>query len=123
MATKFKMQNTAGVEKYGFCGFSWTSFFFGGIPVMLRRGNGIKFGLIYFAFVIVFVLATIGLTYILPEHANVIEKANRLIGIIINIVFGSIINKIYTKDLIKQGFVLIDDNPESVAQAKKCYGL
>jgi hypothetical protein len=100
LATRIRMKHpTTGLVRDGFIGFSWTSFFFGGIPLLIRGEVGIGLGLI--AIHILFSVFTIGLGWL-----------------ILGIILAFVINGFYTKRLIEQGYVLDDPDLNKVAMAK-----
>jgi hypothetical protein len=99
MARSVRLVNSnSGVVKTGYFGFSWTSFFFSGIPAITRGDVGIGIGVL---------VATIFLG----------AFSAGLLGIIVNIIWAFVYNKKYTTELLQAGFK-IDDNPEVTAAAK-----
>ena len=60
MATRIRMKHpTTGLVKDGFIGFSWTSLFFGGIPLLIRGEMAI--GLAIVAIHVLFSVFTVGI--------------------------------------------------------------
>ncbi|PLX38491.1 MAG: hypothetical protein C0606_09840 [Hyphomicrobiales bacterium] len=99
MAHAIRLVNpTTGVVKTGYYGFSWTSFFFGGIPAIFRGDLGVGIGITIAS--ILFSLISAG-----------------VLGIVINIVWAFIYNKKYTTELLQAGFRM-EDQPEVMSSAK-----
>jgi len=94
---------TTGVVKTGYYGFSWTSFFFSGIPAIVRGDVGIGLGVL---------LGTIVLG----------AFSLGLLGAVVNIIWAFIYNKKYTTDLLQAGYKL-EDRPEIVGRAKASLGV
>ncbi|MEA3536556.1 hypothetical protein [Rhizobium sp. CC-YZS058] len=90
MATAVLLKHpTTGVQKPGYYGFSWTSFFFGGFPALFRGDVAIGFGMLALGFVA------------------------GLIGIgfgwfIVSTIWAFLYNKIYTTRLLEAGYKLAD---------------
>jgi hypothetical protein len=96
VATKIMMQHpTLGIRKTGFYGFSWTTFFFGGLPALFR--GDIIIGLI----VIVLGLLT---------------------WWIAGIIWAFFYNKQYTLKLIEKGYEFVGTD-EEIAAAKAALGV
>jgi len=96
MATKIMMQHPAtGISKSGFYGFSWTTFFFGGIPALFR--GDILTGLL----VIIFNFFTFWLG---------------------GIIWAFFYNKQYTHKLVEKGYVFAGTESE-IAAAKSALGI
>ncbi|MCQ1061289.1 hypothetical protein LRP52_47450 [Photobacterium sp. ZSDE20] len=91
MATVIKMINpNTKIAKDGLYGFSWTSFFFSGIPAITRGDIGLGLGVLVAT--IIFTLFSFGLLYF-----------------VVNIIFAFVYNKNYTQRLIERGFVFAED--------------
>jgi hypothetical protein len=100
MATRIRMKHpTTGLVRDGFIGFSWTSLFFGGIPLLIRGEMAI--GLAIVAIHVLFSVFTVGIGWML-----------------FGIIMAFVINGFYTKRLIEQGYVFDDPDANKVAQAK-----
>jgi hypothetical protein len=96
MATKIMLQHPAtGVTKTGFYGFSWTTFFFGGIPALFR--GDIIIGL-------------------------VVVVLNFFTAWIAGIIWSFFYNKHYTIKLVEKGYVLVGSESE-VSAAKSALGI
>lgn len=105
MATRIRMKHPAtGLVRDGFVGFSWTSLFFGGIPLLFRGEMAI--GLAIVALQILFAAFTLGIGWLLFD-----------------IIFAFIVNGFYTRRLIEQGYVFDDPDAEKVAAAKARLGM
>lgn len=105
MATRIRMRHPAtGLVRDGFTGFSWTSFFFGGIPLIIRGEMAIGLGIL--AIQILFSAFTVGLGWL-----------------IFGIILAFVINGFYTRRLIEQGYVFDDPDVEKVTAAKRRLGL
>jgi hypothetical protein len=78
---------TFGTAKEAPVGFSWTTFFFGFFPALIR--GDYKWALINFVVSVIVSIATAGVG-----------------GLICNIVFGVIYNKFYVKELQTKGYVM-----------------
>ncbi len=96
MAMTIPMRNPAtGEVRLGVYGFSWTTFFFGGIPALFRKD--FKMGLL-----------VIGLTMVTCGFFALF--------------WAFFYNKQYTLGLLKQGFQFAG-TPEEIARAKFALGL
>jgi hypothetical protein len=92
-----------GLTKTGYFGFSWTSFFFSGIPAITRGDVGIGLGVL---------LGTIVLGAL----------SFGLLGFVVNIIWSFVYNKMYTTKLIEAGY-RIEDTPEVAGKAKAALGM
>jgi len=96
MATTIMMKNPkTGIFKKGIYGFSWTTFFFGGLPAIFR--GDIVTGLI----IIVLGILTCGIA---------------------QLIWAFFYNKHYTTKLIEQGYVFADSEG-AVAMARAKLGI
>lgn len=104
MATQVQLQNpNSGVNKSGYYGFSWTSFFFSGFPALFRGDVGIGLGMI----VVGFLAGVFGVGF----------------GwFIVNLIWAFLYNKIYTNKLLESGYKLAD-TPERNQAARAALGL
>lgn len=90
MAKSVEMRNPAtGVTKTGYYGFSWTSFFFGGLPALIRGDVAIGLGLIALGMLAGVFTVFIGWW-------------------LVAIVWAFIYNRIYTTRLIERGYKFAD---------------
>lgn len=104
MATSVMLRNPAtGVQKMGYFGFSWTSFFFGGFPALIRGDVGVGLGMIA-----VGILAG-GLGFGIGWF-------------VVGMIWAFIYNKNYTTRLLEAGYKLAD-TPERNAQAQMALGV
>lgn len=104
MAATVQMKNLkSGVVKTGFYGFSWTSFFFGGIPALIR--GDLMYGLGIIVAAIVLGLFSFG-----------------LLSIVVNVIWAFVYNKNYTHRLLEAGFEFSGDSA-SVASAREALGV
>lgn len=104
MATAIRMRHPqTGIVKTGYFGFSWTSFFFGGIPALIR--GDIWVGLAILAGALVASAFSAGLLWF-----------------VVGLIWAFIYNKRYTHGLLQDGF-LFDDDPRRVADAKRELGV
>jgi hypothetical protein len=94
---------TTGVQKMGYFGFSWTSFFFGGFPALIRGDVGVGLGMIA-----VGILAG-GLGFGIGWF-------------VVGMIWAFIYNKNYTTRLLEAGYKLAD-TPERNAQAQMVLGV
>lgn len=92
----------SGLITNGFYGFSFTSFFFSGIPAIMRGDLGIGLGIV--------ALTVIGGAFFLIP------------AIIVNLVWAVTYNKNYTRRLLEKGYVIDDSAPNAVA-AKAALGV
>jgi hypothetical protein len=100
MATGIRLkQPQSGIVKTGYYGFSWTSFFFGGIPALMRGDIGAG-------------LAVIAISLLASAFSF------GLLWFVFGLIWAFIYNKRYTQALLQQGFVF-DDDPARVAEAKQ----
>ena len=93
----------SGVVKYGYYGFSWTTFFWGGLPTLLRGDVAYGLG------VLVAGVLLGGFSF-------------GLLGIAVNLIWAFVYNKIYTHRLLQAGYEF-NDAPECVAEAKRMLGV
>lgn len=91
------INNSTGITKTGFHGFSWTTFFFGPFPALFRADYLTFIG--YFAVAVIFAAMTAGLSW-LPMC----------------IIWAFIYNGFYTKKLLEKGYTF-NDMPERVNAA------
>lgn len=104
MATAVRVrQPQSGLTKTGYVGFSWTSFFFSGIPAITRGDVGIGLGVL------------VG-TILLGAFSV------GLLGLVVNIIWAFVYNKMYTTRLIEGGYQ-IDDTPEVAQRARAALGI
>lgn len=104
MAIKVSMTHPAtGINADGYFGFSWSSFFFSGIPA-IARGDAVT-GAAVLLTSIVLSLMTFGLLWFA-----------------VTTVWAAIYNKRYTLTLVEKGYVF-DDDPTLVFQAKAALGI
>ena len=104
MATSIQLKHSkSGIIKNGFFGFSWTSFFFGGIPALIRGDLAYGIGILVAGLVLG--LFSFG-----------------LLSIVVNIVWAFVYNKNYTHRLIESGFEFSDDATR-VAAARVALGM
>ena len=87
---KVVLQNDAGLTKQVKIGFSWTTFFFGFIPALIR--GDLKWAIIMLLLEAVFGSFTFGIG-----------------AWFVGIVFSFVYNKIYIKELIEKGYKPADD--------------
>lgn len=104
MATAVKMTHSStNVVKDGFYGFSWTRFFFSGIPAIMRGEAVIGLGIL----VGTILLGALSLG---------------ILGLVVNIIWAFIFNKNYTHKLLERGYLFTDDD-EKVSMAKEALGI
>lgn len=104
MATALHLQHpVTGIIKTGYYGFSWTSFFFGGFPALIRGDVGVGLGVLVAGFV--FGALGLGLGWF-----------------VVGLVWAFIYNKHYTTKLIENGY-RIADTPERNLEAQRALGV
>jgi hypothetical protein len=104
VATAVRMrQPQTGIVKTGYFGFSWTSFFFGGFPALMR--GDIWIGLAVLAGSLVASAFSAGLLWF-----------------VVGLIWAVIYNKMYTQKLLQQGFILEDD-PRRVEEARRALNI
>ncbi len=104
MATAIRMLHPqTGIVKAGYFGFSWTSFFFGGIPALIRGDLWVGLAVI---------AASLG--------ASAVSAG--MFWFVVGLVWAFIYNKRYTHGLLQSGFVF-DDDPRRIADAKRELGV
>ena len=96
---KIRLRNTAGVVKEVKVGFSWTTFFFGFIPALIR--GDLKWALIMVLLAGVAGVFTLGVGAWIP-----------------GIIFSFIYNKIYIKNLMEKGYTPESESDKSVLVSK-----
>jgi hypothetical protein len=100
MATEVPMvHRQTGITKNGFYGFSWTSFFFGGFPALIR--GDLAYGLGILAVGLLAAAFSAGLLWF-----------------VVTIIWAFIYNRNYTQRLLENGYEFAG-NPESVAKAQR----
>lgn len=77
------------ITKYGYYGFSWTTFFFGFFPALFRGDYKTFIG--GFAVSLILGLATFGIAWL-----------------VIGIIWAFMYNKYYTRNLLEQGYIFSD---------------
>lgn len=87
----------------GFYGFSWTSFFFGGFPAIFRGDVLLGLGVIIGSMILGAFSLGLG-------------------GLLLNIVWAFIYNKMYTRKLIEAGYEFADTAPV-IDEAKRALGV
>lgn len=92
---KIIMKHDSGVSKEVKVGFSWTTFFFGFI-VPLVRGD-VKWALIMFVLGVIASVPTMGIG-----------------GLVCDIIFAVIYNKIYIKDLLMKGYQPANEDAKNI---------
>ena len=104
MATPVRMRHPGtGIVKTGYFGFSWTSFFFGGFPALLR--GDVWIGLAVLAGSLVASAFSAGLLWF-----------------VVGLIWAVIYNKMYTQGLLQQGFVL-EDEPSRIEAARRALNI
>lgn len=104
MATAVRMKHReTGIAKNGYYGFSWTSFFWGGFPALLR--GDVLYGLLVIVLGVIMGALSMG-----------------ILGVAAWLVWAVVYNKNYTHRLLREGFEF-DDSPERVAAAKAALGV
>ena len=104
MATTVQMKHKqSGIVKNGYYGFSWTSFFFGGLPALFR--GDVAYGLGVLVAGILFGAFSAGLLWF-----------------VVGLVWAFIYNKNYTHRLLQTGYEF-NDTPDRVADAKRALGI
>lgn len=104
MANRIQMRNQSnGLTKDGFYGFSWTTLFFGGFPALFR-GDFITF---------------IGLTVVLIIIALVTAGFGAFAA---SIAWAFMYNKYYTRKLIEKGFTF-DGTEDENSRAANAIGV
>lgn len=88
-----RLQNEAGVTKEVKIGFSWTTFFFGFFPALIR--GDLKWATIMFVTALLAGVFTLGFGAWIP-----------------GIIFSFVYNKIYIKDLLEKGYRPVDEGTE-----------
>lgn len=100
MATAIRLRHPrTGIVKTGYYGFSWTSFFFGGIPALMRGD------------------VWVGLAVLAGSLVASAFSAGTL-WFVVGLIWAVIYNKRYTQGLLSEGYVF-DDEPGRVAQARR----
>lgn len=104
MATVIQLRNEqSGLNAKGYYGFSWTSFFFSGIPAITRGDLGIGLG--------VLALAIVGGIFSLS-----------ILLFVVNIIWAFVYNKTYTRKLLERGYTIDPADPH-YADAKIALGV
>lgn len=104
MATSVQLKHTqSGIVKNGYYGFSWTSFFFGGLPALIRGDIGYGLGVLIAA-----ILAG--------------AFSFGLLWFIVGLIWAFIYNKNYTHRLLQTGYEF-NDAPDRVTDAKRALGI
>ena len=104
MATEVQLKNpVTGVAKTGYFGFSWTSFFFGGFPALIRGDVAIGLGVLVAALIAGVVGVGLG-------------------WFVVGVIWAFIYNKYYTTRLIENGYKLAD-SPARNREAQQALGL
>ncbi|WP_345242127.1 DUF2628 domain-containing protein [Pontibacillus salipaludis] len=91
------LKNDAGLSKEVKIGFSWTTFFFGFIPALIR--GDLKWASIMFITGVLAAIFTFGFGAWIP-----------------GIIFSFVYNKIYIKDLLEKGYRPSNEEAESKLQ-------
>ncbi len=104
MARSVQMrQKETGIVKNGYYGFSWTSFFFGGLPALFR--GDIVYGV---GVLIVGILAA--------------AFSFGFLWLLVSLIWAFIYNKNYTHRLLQSGYEF-NDAPANVDDAKRALGI
>jgi hypothetical protein len=96
---KARLQNEAGVTKEVKVGFSWTTFFFGFFPALIR--GDLKWAVIMFLTAAIVGAFTFGFGAWIP-----------------GIIFSFVYNKIFIKDLLEKGYRPADETTRSELQSR-----
>ncbi|MCC5803858.1 DUF2628 domain-containing protein [Rossellomorea vietnamensis] len=96
---KARLQNEAGVTKEVKVGFSWTTFFFGFFPALIR--GDLKWAVIMFLTAAIVGAFTLGFGAWIP-----------------GIIFSFVYNKIFIKDLLEKGYRPADETTRSELQSR-----
>lgn len=102
VAIHMKHEQT-GITKYGFYGFSWTSFFFGGFPALFRGDIGYGLAILFG-----------GCLFAAFSHGT--------LWFLVSVVWAAIYNRHFTHRLLQAGYQF-HDSPERVAEAKRALGI
>ena len=104
MAVSVQMKHKqSGIMKNGYYGFSWTSFWFGGLPALFRGDVAHGLGIL-----VVGMLAG--------------AFSFGFLWFLVSLAWASIYNKNYTHRLLQAGYEF-DDLPNHVADAKRALGI
>jgi hypothetical protein len=104
MATVIQLRHAQnGLTANGYYGFSWTSFFFSGIPAIMRGDLGIGLGIL--------ALSIIGGIF-----------SFSLLLFVVNIVWAFVYNKSYTRKLLERGYTLDPSDP-NLSEARAALGV
>ena len=96
---KARLQNEAGVTKEVKVGFSWTTFFFGFFPALIR--GDLKWAAIMFITAAIAGVFTFGFGAWIP-----------------GIIFSFVYNKIFIKDLLEKGYRPADEQTQNALQSR-----
>jgi hypothetical protein len=96
---KARFRNDAGVSKEVKVGFSWTTFFFGFFPALIR--GDLKWAAIMFITALAVGAFTLGFGAWIP-----------------GIIFSFVYNKIFIKDLLEKGYRPADEQSQSELEAR-----
>lgn len=96
---KVSLKNSAGVSKNVKVGFSWTTFFFGFFPALIR--GDLKWAIIMLILSVTVGIFTIGFGAWIP-----------------GIIFSFVYNKIYIKELLEKGYAPENESVESILQSR-----
>ncbi len=96
---KARLKNEAGLTKEVKLGFSWTTFFFGFFPALIR--GDLKWAAIMFIIAAVVGVFTFGFGAGIP-----------------GIIFSFVYNKIYIKELLEKGYRPADEQTQNELQVR-----
>ncbi len=108
-------------ERYAVTGFSFTSFFFGFIPLLFRKN--LKWTGIYLAMLVVFIIVLIILGVLMNLSEKSIDSLSNALGMGIGIGWASIINRLHLRDLLAQGYRITDFGDSDAAAVSKFAGM
>jgi hypothetical protein len=96
---RVRLKNSAGVTKEVKVGFSWTTFFFGFFPALIR--GDLKWAMIMFILSIAVGMFTLGFGAWIP-----------------GLIFSFVYNKIYIKELLEKGYAPLDGSDDTMLRSK-----
>lgn len=96
---KATLKNDAGLTKEVKLGFSWTTFFFGCFPALMR--GDLKWATIMFVLAILAGIFTLGIGAWIP-----------------GIIFSFVYNKLYIKELLEKGYRAADEQTQAELQTR-----